>query len=143
MADAIERIEEWRCHYNNDRPHTSLGNLTPNEFARQTHTAREIALTPGPQNGAAPQLSWAHARDGPQEREQDVSQHQIDHWHGREREQPLAPDWELSHVYHSSFTSVFPAEVCLNKLRVAWGRKDRGPDEAQLADLQQRFVCWN
>jgi putative transposase len=43
MADAIERIEEWRCHYNNDRPHTSLGNLTPNEFARQTQTAREIA----------------------------------------------------------------------------------------------------
>jgi putative transposase len=43
MADAIERIEEWRCHYNNDRPHTSLGNLTPNEFARQTPTAREIA----------------------------------------------------------------------------------------------------
>jgi len=23
MADAIERIEEWRCHDNNDRPHTS------------------------------------------------------------------------------------------------------------------------
>jgi putative transposase len=39
MADAIERIEEWRRHYNNDRPHTSLGNLTPNEFARQTPTA--------------------------------------------------------------------------------------------------------
>lgn len=43
MADAIERIEECRCHSNNDRPHTSLGNLTPNEFARQTQTAREIA----------------------------------------------------------------------------------------------------
>ena len=28
MTDPIERIEEWRCHYNNDRPHTSLGNLT-------------------------------------------------------------------------------------------------------------------
>ena len=33
MTDAIERIEEWRCHDNNVRPHTSLGNLTPNEFA--------------------------------------------------------------------------------------------------------------
>jgi putative transposase len=44
MNDAIDRLEEWRCHYNNsDRPHTSLGNLTPNEFARQTQTAREIA----------------------------------------------------------------------------------------------------
>jgi putative transposase len=37
MADAIDRLEEWRCHSNNDKPHTSLGNLTRNEFARQTH----------------------------------------------------------------------------------------------------------
>jgi len=29
MTDAVDRLEEWRCHYNNDRPHTSLGNLTP------------------------------------------------------------------------------------------------------------------
>jgi putative transposase len=36
MADAVDRLEEWRRHYNNDRPHTSLGDLTPNEFARQT-----------------------------------------------------------------------------------------------------------
>jgi len=34
-------FEEWRCHYRNDRPH-SFGNFTPNEFARQTQTAREI-----------------------------------------------------------------------------------------------------
>ena len=27
MADAIDRLDEWRRHYNNDRPHTSLGNL--------------------------------------------------------------------------------------------------------------------
>lgn len=43
MADAIDRLDEWRRHYNNDRPHTSLCNLTPNEFARQTQIAREIA----------------------------------------------------------------------------------------------------
>lgn len=43
LADAADRIEEWRCHYNNERPHTSLGNLTPNEFARQNQTARKIA----------------------------------------------------------------------------------------------------
>ncbi len=43
MTDAIDRIEEWKKHYSNDRPHTSLGNLTPNEFARQTQTAREVA----------------------------------------------------------------------------------------------------
>jgi len=51
MADAIERIEEWRCHDNTDRPHTSLGNLTPNEFARQTHTVREIAWNPDHKTG--------------------------------------------------------------------------------------------
>lgn len=43
IVNAIERIEEWRRHYNNDRPHTLLGNLTPNEFVQQTQTAREIA----------------------------------------------------------------------------------------------------
>ncbi len=25
-------IEEWRIEYNQERPHRSLGNLTPNEF---------------------------------------------------------------------------------------------------------------
>jgi len=26
-------IGKWRKHYNEDRPHSSLGNLTPNEYA--------------------------------------------------------------------------------------------------------------
>ena len=43
LADARERIEEWRCHYNEDRPHTALGGLTPRAFANQTVTARELA----------------------------------------------------------------------------------------------------
>jgi len=42
MAHGIERIEEWRCSYNNDRSNVSLGKLTPNELARQTHAAQEI-----------------------------------------------------------------------------------------------------
>jgi putative transposase len=42
MVDVIERIEEWRCHYNNDGSHTSLGNLTPNEFTQQIQAVREI-----------------------------------------------------------------------------------------------------
>lgn len=43
LADARERIEEWRCHYNDDRPHTALGGLTPRAFANQTVTARDFA----------------------------------------------------------------------------------------------------
>jgi putative transposase len=30
-------IEAWRLDYNADRPHTSLGGLTPNEFAARSH----------------------------------------------------------------------------------------------------------
>ena len=43
LADARERIEEWRCHDNEDRPHTALGGLTPRAFANQAVTARELA----------------------------------------------------------------------------------------------------
>jgi len=35
MDDARDRIEEWRCQYNEDRPHSALGNLTANAFADQ------------------------------------------------------------------------------------------------------------
>lgn len=34
-AEAKVIIEAWRRHYNHVRPHSSLGNLTPAEFARQ------------------------------------------------------------------------------------------------------------
>ena len=32
-------IEAWRKHYNDVRPHSSLGYLTPAEFAAQRHPA--------------------------------------------------------------------------------------------------------
>lgn len=32
LEDAREKIEAWRCDYNGFRPHSSLNNLTPNEF---------------------------------------------------------------------------------------------------------------
>lgn len=35
MMDAREKIGEWQELYNYHRPHSSLGNLTPAEFARQ------------------------------------------------------------------------------------------------------------
>lgn len=43
MADAKDRIEEWRADYNGERPHTALGNLTPSEFATQAHQTRRVA----------------------------------------------------------------------------------------------------
>jgi len=32
LDEARKIIEDWRIDYNNERPHTSLGNLTPEEF---------------------------------------------------------------------------------------------------------------
>jgi putative transposase len=43
LADARERIEDWRCHDNDDRPHTTLDGLTPRAFTNQAVTARELA----------------------------------------------------------------------------------------------------
>ena len=34
VDDAREKIENWRCQYNQDRPHGSLGKLTPEEFVK-------------------------------------------------------------------------------------------------------------
>jgi putative transposase len=43
MTDARSRIEAWREDYNHHRPQTSLGNLTPAEFADQLRRARELS----------------------------------------------------------------------------------------------------
>ena len=43
LADARERIEEWRRHDNEDRPHMALGGLTPRAFANQAAIARDFA----------------------------------------------------------------------------------------------------
>lgn len=36
MAQARRAIEAWRIEYNTERPHSSLGQLTPEEFARRS-----------------------------------------------------------------------------------------------------------
>ena len=33
LADAEEKVERWRNHYNGERPHSALGNLSPREVA--------------------------------------------------------------------------------------------------------------
>jgi putative transposase len=43
MADARQRITEWRIDYNEDRPHSALGNLTPSAFAAQLKSAPKVA----------------------------------------------------------------------------------------------------
>ena len=42
-ADARARVEEWRRRYNEERPHSALGNLTPGAFANQAGQARKLA----------------------------------------------------------------------------------------------------
>ncbi len=44
LADAREKIETWRVDYNTQRPHSSLGYQTPEEFA----AARAAAIRPLP-----------------------------------------------------------------------------------------------
>ncbi len=45
IEDARTKIEAWRVDYNQRRPHSSLGHLTPNEYAmkRQNSLAAEAA----------------------------------------------------------------------------------------------------
>jgi putative transposase len=47
LAHARSIIEDWRIEYNTERPHSSLGNLTPAEFAKALATADEnrVSLT--------------------------------------------------------------------------------------------------
>jgi putative transposase len=42
LADARIRTEAWRREYNEDRPHSALGNLTPKEFI-QTQRPEQVA----------------------------------------------------------------------------------------------------
>lgn len=44
-VDAHEQIEHWRVDYNGQRPHSSLGNLTPSEFASRSQSNRPSEVT--------------------------------------------------------------------------------------------------
>lgn len=44
LDDARKQIERWRIDYNGHRPHSSLGNLTPSEFAKQRQENRTSAV---------------------------------------------------------------------------------------------------
>jgi putative transposase len=48
LDDARRKIECWRLAYNRERPHSSLGNLTPEEFAAKHQRNPAIARTAWP-----------------------------------------------------------------------------------------------
>jgi putative transposase len=73
-AEAKVIIESWRQHYNEVRPHSSLGYLTPNEFvARQPNAAPRVATgrvaaasgpsRPGPLHNPSCEGQMQQARD--------------------------------------------------------------------------------
>ncbi len=37
LDDVRARLEAWRIDYNEHRPHSALGHLTPREYARRRH----------------------------------------------------------------------------------------------------------
>jgi putative transposase len=41
-ADIRQRKTDWRIDYNEERPHSALGNLTPSAFVAQLKAAREV-----------------------------------------------------------------------------------------------------
>lgn len=43
VAVTPERVEDWRCDYNEDRPHMDLGDWMARAFANQAITAQELA----------------------------------------------------------------------------------------------------
>jgi len=42
LEDARRKLQEWKVDYNEQRPHGSLGDLTPTEFAKQ-HQGKQAA----------------------------------------------------------------------------------------------------
>jgi transposase InsO family protein len=45
MRHARQVIEDWRQEYNGERPHSSLGYLTPNRFAESFLTADSMSIS--------------------------------------------------------------------------------------------------
>lgn len=42
LAEAQAVIEVWRCDYNQQRPYSSLGHLTPDEFVGQRQAQQNV-----------------------------------------------------------------------------------------------------
>jgi len=51
LADAREKLEAWRVDYNTQRPHSSLDDATPSEFARRSQNIALSCLLPSSRRG--------------------------------------------------------------------------------------------
>jgi putative transposase len=51
IDDAKEKINTWKIDYNDFRPHSSLGDLTPNEFRKKHDQSTNFLKLPCPVNG--------------------------------------------------------------------------------------------
>ncbi len=54
LDDARRKIERWRIEYNQQRPHSSLGHLTREEFAAENQMSSAIARTAWPADQSWP-----------------------------------------------------------------------------------------
>ena len=54
LEDAREKVERWRIDYIQERPHSALGNETPQKFATSART-RQTGAVPFPSALARPQ----------------------------------------------------------------------------------------
>ena len=43
LSQARQQITEWKEDYNSQRPHSPLGNITPNEFAMKMKLQKQAA----------------------------------------------------------------------------------------------------
>ena len=43
LEDARQKVEKWRQEYNNERPHSALGQMAPAQFARLKPIGAEAA----------------------------------------------------------------------------------------------------
>ena len=66
-AHAQVIVEKWRLHYNQERPHSSLGYRTPEEFRRAWEEGNAGALPPSPRS-----LALSGAPEGQEKERQDA-----------------------------------------------------------------------
>ena len=45
LTEATQIVESWRREYNESRPHASLGDRTPSEFASESAASRALTAT--------------------------------------------------------------------------------------------------